>query len=358
MAANQSTGRRRVWKEHPKHPGVYAIIHIESGRRYIGSAAEIYSRWRAHLSDLRRGIHHCRYLQNAWSKHGSNAFRFEVLEACLGEATILVARERYWMERFDEVLFNAHSFPEPAYGIKRTPEAKALASARMKGNKNGLGKHYHGKLEEHDVVEALYRYAAGEPVKDIANEIGIHAVHVSRIARRKVWWTVKVPEEIEVACRERVENRGNFIRVVRPIPISDRETQERPIARSKMARKRHPARKPRAPKESVACGTCGALMEVWPCRARACKNCYCSKECRREGARQRALFRMADPKNRERLAEINRGKVRSSESKAKQSVSLKRYYEDPANREQLGNLLRESWQNGKRKRLRRENRQE
>ncbi len=63
---------------------VYQIIHLETGRSYIGSSSPylIYEkpRWRAHLSELRKGTHHAKPLQEAWNKYGETAFAWHVLE--------------------------------------------------------------------------------------------------------------------------------------------------------------------------------------------------------------------------------------------------------------------------------------
>ena len=59
--------------------GIYEIINIVNGHRYIGSASYLYKRWSGHKSELRQGKHHSRYLQRAWNKYGEVAFEFNVL---------------------------------------------------------------------------------------------------------------------------------------------------------------------------------------------------------------------------------------------------------------------------------------
>jgi hypothetical protein len=62
--------------------GVYEIVHVESGRRYIGSAKHLGRRFSEHRKHLRRGQHHSRYLQAAWNKYGEAAFVFRLLLVC------------------------------------------------------------------------------------------------------------------------------------------------------------------------------------------------------------------------------------------------------------------------------------
>jgi len=198
--------------KYPKHPGVYSVTHIDSGRRYIGSAKNIYSRWRFHKSSLRRNVSESHYLQNAWNKYGEAAFHFEVLEACLRDSVILAVREQHWMDKFKGKLLNCRRFAEPAYGVPQTPENKAKARQRMMGNKHGEGTHYHGQLTEANVKAILTRYATGESREILAAEFKTHAGNISRIASRKIWWRVEVPTEIDAACRERTKHRARGAR--------------------------------------------------------------------------------------------------------------------------------------------------
>lgn len=59
---------------------IYAIVHIASGKRYVGSTVDRKSRRAHHWSALRGNRHHCPHLQNAWNKYGEDAFEFRILE--------------------------------------------------------------------------------------------------------------------------------------------------------------------------------------------------------------------------------------------------------------------------------------
>lgn len=65
--------------------GVYEIRCIANGEIYVGSSIRIYNRWYQHRLNLRQGKSHSPYLQNAWNKHGEEAFRFSVLEECAAD---------------------------------------------------------------------------------------------------------------------------------------------------------------------------------------------------------------------------------------------------------------------------------
>lgn len=60
---------------------LYQIVHIESGRKYVGQTTRPpIKRWREHLYPLRKGRHCNRYLQAAWNRYGENSFKFEIIK--------------------------------------------------------------------------------------------------------------------------------------------------------------------------------------------------------------------------------------------------------------------------------------
>lgn len=79
-----------------RSPGVYKITNTKTGIIYIGSSNVMQRRWHEHKSSLRRNIHGNDYLQNAWNKHGEDAFSFEVIEMCTEDS--LLEREMYWCD--------------------------------------------------------------------------------------------------------------------------------------------------------------------------------------------------------------------------------------------------------------------
>lgn len=139
--------------------GIYAIVHRETGRRYIGSSKLIERRWVDHVKCLRKNKHHSPYLQHAWNKYGAEAFDFVVLELC--DVDVRIAREQAWLD-WTQVADGIHGFnispkahapimgPEgrrrmieankKRIGIKRGPmsaEGRAHISAARLGKKFG-----------------------------------------------------------------------------------------------------------------------------------------------------------------------------------------------------------------------------
>lgn len=62
--------------------GVYQIINIINGKRYIGSSIDVERRFKEHRRHLCGNYHHNEHLQNAWNKYGEESFMFELIERC------------------------------------------------------------------------------------------------------------------------------------------------------------------------------------------------------------------------------------------------------------------------------------
>ncbi len=77
--------------------GIYQIRNLSNERIYIGSAKEFKSRFVTHISSLRKGTHHNKFLQNDFNKCGEEAFVFEVLEVIEGESRFerLLVEQKY-----------------------------------------------------------------------------------------------------------------------------------------------------------------------------------------------------------------------------------------------------------------------
>lgn len=144
--------------------GVYEIVHLDTGRQYIGSASTTFAkRWKLHRHQLRRGTHHSRHLQNAWNKYGEQAFAFRKLVIC-APADVLMYEQRL-LDGLKPA-FNVAPIAGSAKGVRHTDETKkAMSAAARKWRK----KHeWQGRML---------------CMSDIADEVGVDArVIQSRIA--------------------------------------------------------------------------------------------------------------------------------------------------------------------------------
>lgn len=90
--------------------GIYIIINIRNRKRYVGSAFNFEQRWKRHLSDLRKGVHHSYHLQSAYNIDGEDRFCFMIKEI-IKDLTKLAIREQYWKDYYKSYL------PEFGYDI-------------------------------------------------------------------------------------------------------------------------------------------------------------------------------------------------------------------------------------------------
>ena len=86
-------------------------------------------RWRGHVRLLERGEHHSPFLQNAWTKHGSEAFLCRALEYCdLGQ---LIAREQFYIDTLRPE-FNVNPVAGSRLGSKMSAEHLARHRATLR----------------------------------------------------------------------------------------------------------------------------------------------------------------------------------------------------------------------------------
>ena len=113
--------------------GIYMIKNKINGNIYIGQAADIYERWKEHISLLRRGKHVNNHLQRAWNKYGSDNFEFSIVEECSENA--LNDREICWISEYDSYHngYNQTLGGGGVRGFKHDEETKQRISESLKG---------------------------------------------------------------------------------------------------------------------------------------------------------------------------------------------------------------------------------
>lgn len=103
--------------------GVYIITHIPSGLRYVGSAARSFKhRWSGHRTDLRRGVHHSKWMQHIYNKYGLEVFRFDIVLVCRAEDCLLY--EQMFID-FYKPRLNTSQTAGSNLGVRATEENKA-----------------------------------------------------------------------------------------------------------------------------------------------------------------------------------------------------------------------------------------
>jgi len=114
-------------QEEMRKTGVYEIVHVASGKRYVGSASVSFaSRLRCHRHDLKKQKHSSVLLQRAWNKYGPEAFEFRIVEVTAPEHAIAVEQTFIdWRKSADpDRGFNVLSTAGSSRGCKRSEQTR------------------------------------------------------------------------------------------------------------------------------------------------------------------------------------------------------------------------------------------
>lgn len=117
--------------------GIYAIIHRETGRCYIGSAVDLERRRKRHLQHIKNGG--LQRIHAAVIRHGIDQFDFEVLERCHKQC--LLEREGFYIALFDSTSssdFNVQAVPVARYGWTITEATRERLRLAHLGKKLSL----------------------------------------------------------------------------------------------------------------------------------------------------------------------------------------------------------------------------
>lgn len=100
--ANVKAGRmgKRKGEKNQSVPGVYHILHLPTGKRYVGSSKNCTNRYTHHRFMLRNDRHTSEALQALWNTTQEHEWEFTIIEDCSTEA-------------LEEVEFRLHRSVEP-----------------------------------------------------------------------------------------------------------------------------------------------------------------------------------------------------------------------------------------------------
>ena len=82
----------------PRKPGIYEILNLVNGKRYIGGTKNVYRRKIMHRHLLLHNKHFNGRLQRDWNKYGEKCFKFKLLEA-VKDTGLLLQKEQEYLDR-------------------------------------------------------------------------------------------------------------------------------------------------------------------------------------------------------------------------------------------------------------------
>lgn len=184
------------------YSGIYRIVHIESGKTYLGSSKNVHKRINSHRYNLRNNKHHSCHLQYAWNKHGEDAFIFIPGESCASDKGSLLALEQACLNA-ECPAYNILPTAGSRLGSKQSPEARAKISAGNKGKLLGRPKspEHIEKIRNREISDATRK-------KIGAAQIGRKATDETRLRMSEAaLGKGKDPESIRKAWEEKQRKR-------------------------------------------------------------------------------------------------------------------------------------------------------
>lgn len=151
--------------------GLYEIVNILNGTRYIGSSSHIFRRLIGHRGDLRTNEHHNAHLQHAWFKYGEGSFVFRIICRTTEEEKI-PTEQRHLDLAFGggEKLYNiSKNADAPRTGVKHTQETKDKISRAHTGKKvseevrRRIGDFWRGRKHSEETKRKMSLSAMGKP---------------------------------------------------------------------------------------------------------------------------------------------------------------------------------------------------
>jgi group I intron endonuclease len=117
--------------------GIYQILNIVNGKRYIGSSSNLKKRLSSHSLSLSKNYHHNKHLQNAFLKYGIDKFEIKILLYCSIEDLIFFeqrAIDAYGLKN----LYNIRIKAESNQGLKASEETRRKLSEERRTRKMSI----------------------------------------------------------------------------------------------------------------------------------------------------------------------------------------------------------------------------
>lgn len=141
-----------------KKCGIYHIKNTNNGKFYIGSTIDADVRWTRHKYELNKGIHHCLYLQRSWDKHGSDAFKFCMVNPCTEEELVIIEQSQLDAYVGTEICYNISPHVSGGDIISTHPEYEKIIAKITEAVRKNMG-----KMTKEEKRKKWARYGSDNP---------------------------------------------------------------------------------------------------------------------------------------------------------------------------------------------------
>ena len=189
----------KITKELQKS-GIYCIINIKNGKKYIGSSKNIYKRLLKHRSLLRKNKHQNKILQNSWNKYNEYNFDYYILEYC--DENQLQIKEQQYIDTNNSD-FNITKIVERNTLSKES--RKLQSETRIKKIASGEIKLWGKEIYQYDLNgNFIKKY---DKIKDACKENNIHQSTICRFLNSiykkggNYLWSLEYKDKLEPYVR-------------------------------------------------------------------------------------------------------------------------------------------------------------
>ena len=146
--------------------GIYSIINIVNGKKYIGQSVDIKCRIRNHKWSLRHNQHNNDHLQKSFNKYGENCFVFDIICEC--EEDQLDELERFYISEYNCMDAKYGYNSESGGNLHKHLSEEVLN--KMKSTRGGENSGMWGKKHTEETKAMMREKALGRVLSDETKE--------------------------------------------------------------------------------------------------------------------------------------------------------------------------------------------
>ena len=191
--------------------GVYKITCLTNKKFYIGSAYDLYKRYKEHRNALVSNRHHNKQLTRFVNKYGIDNLQFDLLEECLIEE--LEVKEQYYITNSKNTFNETLDVKACNRGKKLSEEHKQNISNSIKAKniirseetKNKISKSNKGKTGKYERTEEQKQKARDKAINNSERSRKISEA----LKGRKNTWTTKHTEETKLKISKTKQSKND-----------------------------------------------------------------------------------------------------------------------------------------------------